>query len=646
MVPMWNLLPWTGRGTSGYPRRECFFCCTTSIILPPYKPQSASESDAASIGGAQSLSHGIATSSTTSTISTGTPTNWFCSSCRCQNVAKPDGTPVEQYTRPMWDEAWNRDRSRLMRHMRPRASPSTQSSSDRLRHSGGGGANSKNSFTFCHTCQTNQVLTLNMLADYLPSEDDPGYEEKLHMLPEYEASLGSRYPPVCSDCAPRVQERITERDQFARSWSLGRWLDLKKKASNADLANGIAGELSASDDKHADRYYAPLTSDPSQPHPQFSIRGIVGSMDNGSLLTMAVFAFTNVGLWSAYLWTALWPQNTVAMVHALTEQTKRAPFSLLTAMTGLSCLFLVPWLLTVTSKLDPIKRRIERARDRQLRVEAKGLTLWHTTQSMLLCLRLSLLLVTTSGLLSPKTFTAASEWTELSTGRTRIELLGLAAAALLLGEVGLTAMAASHLGIRAPAALQLVSRPILANARSLKPPNQHSDALLTSLSLDDRAAVLSASSDLAPERDDDLVAESGMEMPRMDRDADGDAVMEDAATYAARRDSWGDDSDQDDARRPVPVSAWAGQWSKTAGSQQPSFVASSKQAASATRTGSSTYTDFQLGPQRFWEPQNPTGLEDVFGRAVSLDDRAQQQQADKNCNAGTSGKWSQWFGFS
>ncbi|GAC99561.1 hypothetical protein PHSY_007163 [Pseudozyma hubeiensis SY62] len=640
---MWNLLPWTGRGASGYPRRECFFCCTTSIILPPYKPQSVSELDTDSIEVVQAPSHDIATSSTTSTISTGTPTNWFCSSCHCQNVAKLDGTPVEQYTRPMWDEAWNRDRSRLMRHMRPRASTSVQSSSDRFRETGGLGPHSKNSFTFCHTCQTNQVLTLNMLADYLPSEDDPGYEKKLRNLPEYEASLASRYPPVCSDCAPRVQERITERDQFARSWSLGRWLDLKKEASNADLADSIAGPLSASDDKQATRRYAPMTSDLAQPSSRFSFRGIVGNLDNGSPLTMAVAAFATVGLWSVYLWTALWPHNTAALVHQVMEQTKRAPFSLCTATTGLTCLVIVPWLLTIASKVDPIKHRIERARIRQLRVEAKGLTLWHTIQSMLLCLRLSLLLVATSGLLSPRSFTAASEWTELSTGRTRIELLGLAAAALLLGEVGLTVMAASQLGIRVPAALQLVSRPIVANARSSKPSNQHSDALLTSLSLDDRAALLSAASDMDPENDDDLVAEPGMRVPRMDRDADGDAVMEDAATYAARRSSWGDESDQDDARLSTQTSAWAGQWSKTAASQQASFAASFKQ--DATRTGSSRYTDFQLGPQRFWEPQIPTGLEDVFGRAVSLDDRA-EQQADGNRTAGSSGKWSQWFGFS
>uniref|UniRef100_V5ENP3 Uncharacterized protein n=2 Tax=Kalmanozyma brasiliensis (strain GHG001) TaxID=1365824 RepID=V5ENP3_KALBG len=56
----------------------------------------------------------------------------------------------------------------------------------------------------------------------------------------------------------------------------------------------------------------------------------------------------------------------------------------------------------------------------------------------------------------------------------------------------------------------------------------------------------------------------------------------------------------------------------------------------------STYTDFQLGPQRFWEPQKPTGLEDVFGRAVSLDDRPQQDAAELKDDA----KWSKWLGFS
>ena len=57
----------------------------------------------------------------------------------------------------------------------------------------------------------------------------------------------------------------------------------------------------------------------------------------------------------------------------------------------------------------------------------------------------------------------------------------------------------------------------------------------------------------------------------------------------------------------------------------------------------SAYDHFQLGPQRFWEPQNPTGLEDVFGRAVTLDDTPERTSQDQARNA--SARWSQWFGF-
>ncbi|SJX60852.1 uncharacterized protein SRS1_12078 [Sporisorium reilianum f. sp. reilianum] len=640
---MWKLLPWTGRGASGYPQRECFFCCTTSIILPPYKQPGASGDDPSTAH--QTLN--VATSSSTSTISTGTPTNWYCSSCHCQNVAEQDGTPAEQYTRPMWDEAWNRDRSQLMRHTRPQASKSAKASVVSSPQTGTAG---RAPFKFCHTCQTNQVLTLNMLADYLPGEDDPEYQQKLHSLPEYEASIASRYPPVCSDCAPVVEERIAERDQFARSWSLGKWLDLKKRASNIDLADSTDRPSSslAVEPERADS--SAIASPTSRSTIGTSIKASLSSitsLDNGSVPAKVMFVLVNMSIWAAYSAIALRPHDMIATAQEVVGRIRGKPISLLTAELVLVILLILPSLLIKCSRMDPLKRSIECARARQLRVEVKGLHLWRNTQSVVLALRFGFLLVTIVAAFRPNDSSQVMDWMASLTGRRRLELLQLAATSLLMSEIGLTASAAFQLGVQSPTPLQLVSRPITAMGGQAKRSNEGSDALLTSLSLDDRAARPTFAFEQG-RSDLDSPAEESHSTPRLERDADGDAVMEDAATYVARRASYHSEDEWEDgaARIPAPpASTWSRNWSAN-GVSKPSFASTHAPRGAAAGTGqpqrSSTYNDFQLGPQRFWEPQNPTGLEDVFGRAVSLDDTPQRNDG----NGDQSSKWSKWLGFS
>lgn len=642
---MWKLLPRTGRGASGYPQRECFFCCTTSVILPPYKPDGPSR-DASQAHTAQPPSS-IASSST-SAISTGTPTNWFCSSCHCQNVASEDGTPVEQYTRPMWDEAWNRDRSQLMRHTRPQAStegkPSAVSSPGRsifispvIAKNG--------TFTFCHTCQTNQVLTLNMLADYLPSEDDPDYQQKLGLLSEYEASIASRYPPVCSDCAPKVQERIAERDQFARSWSLGRWLDLKKKASNLDLGDVTHPTSPVLKPSPVSMAAGSDVQSHVQRTPSLRARFQV---DKGSPFAMALFAIVNLSIWAFYLATTLKPLSSIVRIRAAADRAQIKPTWLLVST---AILFLLWRLLIVISQMDPLKRSISQARARQIRVETKGLALWRSTQGVILALRLMLVLTIALGTSTPGRFTNVLAWMEASSGRGRVELLRLTALTLLISEAALTMLAAANLGVQEPAPLQLVSRPMLADKHPTKLARPDGIPLLTSLSLDDRAALSSSTfsrldsqgMSVGTTQDDDVNAR----IPPPRRDADGDAIMEDAATCSARRASASSEDDWDQGSPqipPAPLSAWGSQWSTTMKSKAHNRASVPSASAAHRLRQASTYTDFQLGPQRFWEPQKPTGLEDVFGRAVSLNDRPQQDQAERQGDA--SAKWSKWLGFS
>ncbi|KAI0815070.1 Ima1 N-terminal domain-containing protein [Irpex lacteus] len=77
---------------------------------------------------------------------------------------------------------------------------------------------------FCHECQTNQMLISNLLSNYLPSQDDPDYNRLLAQLPAYQSSLETRYPPICANCLPAVEEEIKCRDNMARTSALGGFL--------------------------------------------------------------------------------------------------------------------------------------------------------------------------------------------------------------------------------------------------------------------------------------------------------------------------------------------------------------------------------------------------------------------------------------
>lgn len=97
---------------------------------------------------------------------------------------------------------------------------------------------------FCHECQTNQMLISNLLSNYLPSQDvcstlspsacrphsiyitlqDPDYNRLLAQLPAYQSSLETRYPPICANCLPAVEEEIKRRDNMARTSALGGFL--------------------------------------------------------------------------------------------------------------------------------------------------------------------------------------------------------------------------------------------------------------------------------------------------------------------------------------------------------------------------------------------------------------------------------------
>lgn len=60
------------------------------------------------------------------------------------------------------------------------------------------------------------------------STQDPEYKRLSAQLPAYQSSLETRYPPICPDCLPAVEEEIKRRDNMARTSALGGFLKASK----------------------------------------------------------------------------------------------------------------------------------------------------------------------------------------------------------------------------------------------------------------------------------------------------------------------------------------------------------------------------------------------------------------------------------
>ncbi|KAJ7654983.1 Ima1 N-terminal domain-containing protein [Mycena polygramma] len=137
------------------------------------------------------------------------PANFRCPYCNCLN-RWVDGHIVS-------DEPAMHDENLNSRAFSKRAVPRT----DRLPTMYGPNV-------FCHTCQTNQMLLVNLLANYLPENAGPESDQRMQTLDEYRESLHLRYPPVCESCQPAVEEEIRRKDAMARTQALGGWLNQTK----------------------------------------------------------------------------------------------------------------------------------------------------------------------------------------------------------------------------------------------------------------------------------------------------------------------------------------------------------------------------------------------------------------------------------
>ncbi|EJD45798.1 hypothetical protein AURDEDRAFT_184695 [Auricularia subglabra TFB-10046 SS5] len=92
------------------------------------------------------------------------------------------------------------------------------------------------SSVFCRSCQTNQMLLLNLMSNYLPEPEDPCYDSLVEQLPAYQESLHQRYPPVCKDCQGTVDEQLKSKQYMARTAALGARLKQTKRLEAERIA--------------------------------------------------------------------------------------------------------------------------------------------------------------------------------------------------------------------------------------------------------------------------------------------------------------------------------------------------------------------------------------------------------------------------
>ncbi|KAJ2510490.1 hypothetical protein GGI11_005470, partial [Coemansia sp. RSA 2049] len=137
---------------------------------------------------------------------TADPHDWFCTHCKNHNTRDAAGNIVDARAE-MFREA--------PAHSTPRRQAMTSLRSgdedllmERDNYGGNDDDDAKCASVFCTTCQRNQELVRQILASYLPDEDDTEYAARAENADEYAASLRRRYPVVCRSCQGRVDRRL------------------------------------------------------------------------------------------------------------------------------------------------------------------------------------------------------------------------------------------------------------------------------------------------------------------------------------------------------------------------------------------------------------------------------------------------------
>ncbi|KAG8965521.1 hypothetical protein FRC03_000431 [Tulasnella sp. 419] len=123
------------------------------------------------------------------------------------------------------------------------------------------GSSSRNAITsphksspLCQTCTNNQTLQIHLLSNYLPPRSDPTYQELHDQLPAYKASLDLRYPPLCPNCRPLVEEEIERKDHMAKTTALGGFLKQSRMKAQQRVRRRASQQLEQSQRRFYNRW--------------------------------------------------------------------------------------------------------------------------------------------------------------------------------------------------------------------------------------------------------------------------------------------------------------------------------------------------------------------------------------------------------
>jgi hypothetical protein len=222
-MPMRRLF---ARRRSLYPIRSCHFCCVESWIVPPHPLQDNN-------GDTTGLSSTIASSSTGPQISTGSVSNWYCSSCQCWNRADPN----EIGGVASWDPKMSNDQQNIESLQKRATLPASSSDLSVI------SSRFRTSSSFCHSCQTNQTLILSILANGDTDEMDEA------AIQQWQMSLQARYPPVCDQCRVMVADRVENADKTARRLIWNSWL--RKSREKGAISSPRRAQVKPSEVKDA-----------------------------------------------------------------------------------------------------------------------------------------------------------------------------------------------------------------------------------------------------------------------------------------------------------------------------------------------------------------------------------------------------------
>lgn len=202
---------------AGLPIRKCFFCNEQSLILPSNGDPSSSRT-----------AHGRLTDKPSSSdlknragLSAGTVSSWHCSSCGSHNVAsstEPHG--IASWTEQMAGDGSDRPSpATTPKKSRPRVVDDLNSDEATLN-------DAQKAHLFCHRCLTNQQVHITLLAQF--GEPSAGQGPSLR---HYKSDLHARYPLVCQDCRPKVEEQIERRNKWARRSIWRGWMEGRRQPS-------------------------------------------------------------------------------------------------------------------------------------------------------------------------------------------------------------------------------------------------------------------------------------------------------------------------------------------------------------------------------------------------------------------------------